>query len=867
MSKCWRALVVVSLLVVVMASGTRAQERPAPDRAPDPEIEKRVDAILARMTLEQKIDYIGGVDRFFVREIPEAGLPRLEMADGPLGVRNGGPATAMAGGVALAASWNPALAGRVAAEIARDARAKGVHFMLGPAVNIYRAPMNGRNFEYFGEDPFLASRIAVGYVRGMQAQGVSATIKHFAANNSEFDRHNTDSLIDERTLREIYLPAFEAAVKEANVGAIMSSYNLVNGVHASQNGFLQVDVARKDWGFTGVIMSDWDATYDGLAAAKGGLDLEMPSGKMMNRETLLPAIQGGQLSVATIDEKVKRILRTAIRFGWLDREQKDLAVPRYNQQGRAVALEAAREGIVLLKNEGGLLPLDRNKLKKVAVIGPAAYPAVPVGGGSARVEPFAATSLLQGISDRLGTAASVSYARGLPTLDELAGATSFTITPGGERGLKVEVFPNLDLSGAPAATRTDRNLNLWPGAGGGPGGPRHPGSARWTGYFDAPTAGSYDVFVQSGGGRGGHRLLVDDALVVDCWQEARAFVSPRTLELTAGAHKVVLEMARQWGVGWTRIRVGINQHGTLVDPAAKALAAQADVVVAALGFDDESESESADRTFALPVGQDDLVRELVAANKNTIVTLTAGGNVDMSAWLASVPALVHTWYPGQEGGSAVADVLFGDVDPSGRLPVTFERRFEDNPTHDSYYPVPPAGSRPRAEVSRLEDPADPASRRVEYKEGVFVGYRGYERSGVAPLFPFGFGLSYTSFAYGKLAVGPARSRDGDVSVSFDVTNTGSREGKDVAQVYVSEVKPKLPRPGKELKGFAKVSLRPGETQRVTLRLDPRSFAYFDVKRGAWRADAGRFEILVGRSSAEIVLRGALDLAATLTIPR
>ncbi len=412
-----------------------------------------------------------------------------------------------------------------------------------------------------------------------------------------------------------------------------------------------------------------------------------------------------------------------------------------------------------------------------------------------------------------------------------------------------EVFPNLELSGPPAATRSDRNLNLWGGTGASSGAGRRAGSARWTGYFDAPSAGPYDVFVQSGGGRGGHRLIVDDALVVDCWLTAPAFVSQRSLELTAGPHKVVLELARHWGLNTTRIRVGISKRGTLVDPAAKALAAKADVVLAAVGFDAESESESADRTFQLPNGQDDLVRELLAANRKTIVVLTAGGNVDMNAWLADVPALVHAWYPGQEGGTAVADVLFGEVNPSGRLPVTFESRFEDNPTHDSY------------------SPGDPASKRVEYKEGVFVGYRGYERSGTRPLFPFGYGLSYTSFAYGGLAVTPDRSRDGNVSVSFDVTNTGSREGTDVAQVYVSEAKPKLPRPLKELKGFAKVSLRPGETQRVTITLDPRSFAHFDAERRAWRADAGRFEILVGRSSAEVVLRGSVELLATLTIPR
>ncbi len=847
-----RFLALISTVVLLTAGASRAQEHPAPaaGRALDPAVERRIDTILATMSLEQKLDYIGGVDRFFVREVKEAGIPRLVMADGPLGVRNFGPATAMAGGIALAASWNPALAARVGGEIARDARAKGVHFMLGPAVNIYRAPMNGRNFEYFGEDPFLASRIAVGYIEGMQAQGVSATIKHFAANNSEFDRHNTDAVIDERTLREIYLPAFEAAVKEARVGAIMSSYNLVNGVHASQNAFLQNEVARRDWGFDGVMMSDWDATYDGLAAALGGLDLEMPFAKMMSRATLRPAIESGRLPVATIDEKIRRILRVAIRFGWLDRAQEDLQIPRYNQEGRTVALEAAREGIVLLKNDGALLPLDRSKLKRIAVIGPAAYPAVPVGGGSARVEPFAAVSVLQGVSDRMGASAAVTYRAGLPSLDEVASATRFSTAPGGaERGLKLEVFPNLEPSGTPVATRTERSLNLWRSVGGGPDAARQPGSARYTGYFEAPTAGRYGLFLQSSGGRGGQRLLVDGALVVDCWKETRAYVSERSLELAAGPHQVVLEVSRQWGIGATRVRVGIRQQGTLVEPQVRELAAQADVVIAAVGFDDETESESADRTFALPFGQDELLRTLVAANKRTIVVLRAGGNVDMTAWLAEVPALVHTWYPGQEGGTAVADVLFGEVNPSGRLPVSFERRFEDAPTHDSYYP------------------AAPGSPRVPYKEGVFIGYRGYEKSGVAPQFPFGFGLSYTSFAYANLALSPTRTADGRLSVSFEVTNTGSREGQDVAQVYVSEQKPKLPRPAKELKGFAKVALRPGETRRVTVTLEPRAFAYYDVAKGDWRADAGRFSVLVGRSSAEIVLRGDLDLAKTLTLPR
>jgi beta-glucosidase len=323
--------------------------------------EAKVRGLLGRLTLEQKIDLLGGVDDFYTLALPQIGLPRLKMSDGPLGVRSDGPATAMPGGIALAATWDTALANKVGGQIGRDARARGDHFLLGPGVNIYVAPQNGRNFEYLGEDPFLAARIAVAYINGVQAQGVSATVKHFMGNNSEFDRHNTNAVIDERALREIYLPAFEAAVKEAHVGAVMNSYNLVNGVHMTQNAPLNVAILKKEWGFDGVLMSDWTSTYDAVASANAGLDLEMPSGRFLNRRILLPAIQNNSVSVATIDDKVRRILRLAVRFGWIDHEQTDLSIPRDNQEGDQVALQAAREGMVLLKNERNLLPLSRER--------------------------------------------------------------------------------------------------------------------------------------------------------------------------------------------------------------------------------------------------------------------------------------------------------------------------------------------------------------------------------------------------------------------------------------------------------------------------------------------------------------------------
>ncbi|HAF24386.1 MAG TPA: glycoside hydrolase [Blastocatellia bacterium] len=843
------AIAVLSLLCLNVVSGLAQTSAPTKSSSAAT-IEHRVESLLSQMTLEEKIDMLGGVDGFFIRGIPRLGLPSLKMADGPIGVRNYGPATAMAGGIALAATWNPTLAERVGTELGRDARAKGVHFLLGPGVNIYRAPMNGRNFEYFGEDPFLASRIAVGYIKGVQSQGVSATIKHFMGNNSEFDRHNTDSIIDERTMREIYLPVFEAAVKEAHVGAIMDSYNLTNGTHLSQSGYLNTDVAKNEWGFAGIMMSDWSATYDGVAAANGGLDLEMPSGAFMNRQTLLPAIQQGKVAVATIDDKVRRILRTAIQFGWLDRDQTDTSIPRYNQQGRSVSLEAARESQVLLKNEGGLLPLSRAKIKSVAIIGPDAYPAVPVGGGSARVEPFAATSYLQGLSNYLGTAVQVYYARGVPSLGEMAEATRFsTAATEGKPGLSAEYFNNNDLQGTPALKRTEQHVNFR--AGTRADFPAQTLSSRWTGYYVPQESGSYDIFVASTGEDGGfYRLYLDDKLIFDNWTTSRAAVGQARLSLAAAPHKVVLEQHGRSNWLGTRMKFGIIRHGSVVNEEAKKLASNADVVVVAAGFDPETESEGADRTFNLPPAQDELIEAVAAANKNTIVVVTSGGNVNMNGWLDHVPALIETWYPGQEGGTALAEVLFGDVNPSGHLPVTFERRWEDNPVSDSYYPA--AGTN-----------------KVVYKEGVFVGYRGYEKNGTKPQFPFGYGLSYTSFTYGNLSITQGITKGGGpgiwwAEVSFDVTNAGKRAGAEVAQVYVSDAHSKVPRPAKELQGFAKIKLKPGETKRVKVMLNQRALSYYDVDAKQWRAEPGDFDVLVGPSSAQIELRGKVTLAPTAT---
>ena len=819
---------------------------PAASSATD-DVERRVNAILSQMTLDEKIDMLGGINEMFIRPLPRLGLPSFKMADGPLGVRNYGPATAMAGGIGLAASWDPALATRVGREIGRDARAKGVHFMLGPGVNIYRAPMNGRNFEYLGEDPYLASQIAVAYIEGMQSEGVSATVKHFLGNNSEYDRHNTDTIMDERTMREIYLPAFEAAVKQGHVGAVMDSYNLLNGTHLTQDKHANIDILKTEWGFGGILMSDWTSTYDAVAAANAGLDLEMPSGLFLNREKLLPAIQKGLVTVATIDDKVRRILRTAIQFGWLDRDQTDISISRYNREGDQAALDAALEGAVLLKNDGNLLPLKKDAIKSVLVVGPDAHPPVPLGGGSARVLPFQAVSFIQGLSDYFGTAAQVYYTPGVPSLAEMADATNFSsAAANGMPGLQAEYFDKEDLQGQPFITDHQVHINF--GAPAKNVIPDQARSARWTGYFTPWAAGPYDLFVSSTGEDGGYyRLYVDDKLILDHWNDSRELLGGATVTLDSKPHKVVLERHGHstWLGGY--VRMGIVPQGTYVTPEAKALAAKADLVVVAAGFDPASESEGADRTFRLPPGQDELIQEMLAANKNTVVVLTSGGGVDMNAWIDRTPALLQVWYPGQEGGRAAAKILFGDVNPSGRLPATFERRWEDNPVHDSYYPAP-------------------GTNRVVYKEGVFVGYRGYEHNGTKPLFSFGYGLSYTTFSYSNIRIKPVNAGPPSAvasgplyEVTFDVRNSGAREGADVAQVYVADSHSKVPRPAKELKGFVRIDLKPGETKTSTVTLDRRAFSYYDVATKQWRADPGEFNVLVGRSSQDIELRGTLTL--------
>ena len=692
--------------IFLATSLTVSAQAPAPD---SPAIEARAHAMISKLTLEQKVELLGGVDSMFTRPMPAIELPRFKMSDASVGVRTWGPTTAYAGGAALAASWDPELARKIGESLGRDARARSVNFLLGPGVNIARSPLSGRNFEYLSEDPFLNAALVVPYIEGVQSEGVAATVKHFALNDQEFNRHNANVNIDDRTMREIYLPAFEAAVTKAHVDAVMDSYNLVNGDHATQNNFLNVKLLKGEWGFQGVLMSDWDATYDGVAAVNNGLDLEMPSPKFMNAKNLIPAVQNGQVNEATIDEHLLRIFRTELRYGWMDHPQFDPADSTYSVADRAVALQGALESITLLKNEGNLLPLDPAKIKSIAIIGPDAYPAVTGGGGSSEAHAFEPVSILTGIANLLGPDAHVFYSAG------------------------------------------------WP---------------------DSP-------------------------------DEKKAI-------------------------------------------------ADADLVVVSVGFNPKTESEGADRTFTLPPGQDALVEQVAAANPRTVVTLTGGGGMDLTRWLDKVPVLLHTWYPGQEGGTAVAQILFGQHDPEGKLPVSFDRSWDDNPSSKWYYGDPKDNTTLHT-IGADGKPLDYTIEQIKYGDKLMVGYRYWTTTGKHALFPFGFGLSYTAFKFANLKV-PASAKPGStVDVSFDVTNTGSVAGAEVAQLYVSDPSAQVDRPERELKGFAKVRLGPGETKNVNLSLDSRAFSYWDEPAKKWIIDPGKFVIRVGDSSENTPLTADIDL--------
>ncbi|HPF98531.1 MAG TPA: glycoside hydrolase family 3 C-terminal domain-containing protein [Kiritimatiellia bacterium] len=797
--------------------------------------EARIQELIDQMSLDDKIAMVSGEDPWMTHPIPRLGISSVKVADGPHGVRNGGKATCFPTGIGMAATWNPDLVRRVGVALAEETRGRGFDILLGPCVNICRTPLNGRNFEAFGEDPFLISRIAVAYVKGIQSRGVGTSTKHLACNNQERDRFSVNVRVDERVLREIYLPAFEAAVKEADTWTVMTAHNKVNGSYCSANDFLVNKVLKGEWDFRGFTVSDWGGVHDTVGAANGGQDLEMPGPAAQFGAKLKSAIEAGAVSVNTLDDKVRRILRVVVLVGALDPRPAGPVGGVDTPEHRTLAREAARECMTLLKNTNNVLPFDAKKIKKLAVIGPNADADSVGGGGSSRVTPFYFVTPLDGLRERCGKNIEIVYERGCSMANELDAVPAgvlFTSRTLKEAGLRAEYFANKDLSGTPAFTRIDPAVDFnWPD-GPGEGLAADGFSVRWTGVLVAPMTGDFELGTYSDDGS---RLFINGAMLVDNWGNHGPQTQAYHIQLRKG-ELVDLKMEYYQAGGGATAKLGwMGGDGGI--QKAVAAAAQSDAAVVCVGLSAECEGEDRDRPdMKLPGKQAELIEAVMAANPRTIVVFIGGSPVVMNPWVDHVPAVVCAWYPGQECGHALADVLFGDVNPSGKMPVTFPKQLEDNPSAENY----------------------PGSDGVEdYAEGLLVGYRYYDTKNVEPQFPFGHGLSYTEFKYDHLKVDSV----GRV-VTFDVKNTGRRAGKEVAQLYIGDPKCSVERPVKELKAFRKIELLPGQQQTVRFQLDERALSFYDVATHRWVAEPGDFDVSIGSSSRDIRLKGTLTLSSS-----
>lgn len=701
-------------------------------------IEQRVEDALGRLTLKEKVAMVHAQSKFSSPGVPRLGIPEFWMTDGPHGIRpevlwdewdqagwTNDSCVAYPALTCLAATWNPEMSMLYGKSIGEEARYRHKTVLLGPGVNIYRTPLNGRNFEYMGEDPYLAGRMVVPYVQGVQQNGVAACVKHFALNNHEVNRHTTNVVVDDRALYEIYLPAFKAAVQEGQAWSIMGAYNLYKGQYACHNQYLLNDILKGEWKFDGVVVSDWGGVHDTDQAITNGTDMEFGSwtnGLSQGTSNAydsyylatpyLQRIQEGKVGTQELDDKVRRILRLAFRTTMdLNRPFGSLNSPAHYEAARRIG----EEGIVLLQNKNRVLPIDLNKAKKIAVVGENAIKMMTVGGGSSSLKVQRELSPFDGIKQRVGDQAEVVYARGYVG----------------------------DASGEYNGVVTGQNLK-------------------------------------------------DDR-------------TPE--ELIAEAVKVAQDADYVIFIG------GLNKSNG-------------------------QDCEDSDREgLGLSYGQDAVISALAKANKNLIVVNISGNAIAMP-WVNEVPAIIQDWYLGSEAGHSLAAILMGDVNPSGRLPFTFPVKLEDCPAH----------SLGEYTGKRSNDVID-----IKYNEGIFVGYRWADKQKkVKPLFPFGHGLSYTTFEYGKpTATSKTMSADGNLTIKISVKNTGNREGQEVVQLYISDIKSSLPRPVKELKGFQKIKLAPGEEKTVTFTIDKEALSFFDDAQHAWIAEPGKFEAIIAASAADI----------------
>jgi len=746
----------------------------------------------------------------------------------------------------MATSWNPELIERVGAALGSETHAMGCDILLAPCVNIVRHPLAGRNFESYSEDPYLAGRIGVAYVTGVQSQGTGTSLKHYACNNQEIERMRGNSEVDERSLREIYLSQFETIVKEAKPWTVMCAYNRINGTYASENSYLLQEILRGEWGFQGAVISDWGANHTIVESVKGGLDLEMPGPAKYYGNLLFEALANWQIDEAAINEAARRMLRLIFQSGKMEGDGSRPAGAVNTPTHQALARELAEEAITLLKNEGGILPLKAEALRSVAIIGPNADEDFLIsGGGSARVISPYFVSPLEGLKAKLGDRVEVGYVPGcsnyrLPPLIRI----NYLTPPAGQgNGLKAEYFNTPALSDKPDLERLDARPEFW-WANDGPLG-HSLYAVRWTGSLIAPGTGRYVIGLAN---TATARLYLDGKLLVESvtpgQDSFRLNTNLGTAELVAGhTYDLRVEFLKNTKDSFSLIRLLFA-----FDPApendqrlsqATELAAKSDVAIVCVGMPEGYESEGHDRPdIELPGSQVELIRAVAKANPKTIVVLNAGAPVSMP-WLDEAPVVVNALYPGMEGGAALARILLGEVNPSGKLTTTFPKRLEDTPAFNNY----------------------PGRREVLYGEGIFVGYRHYDLREVEPLFPFGHGLSYTSFEYSDLKITQPLKRGTRSAAQAAVTvkNTGAVQGKEIIQLYVSDKQASLPRPPKELKGFAKVALDPGKSTTIKFDLDERAFSFYDPEQKGWVMEPGEFEILVGSSSRDIRARVVMKL--------
>ncbi len=827
---CFSAVRDIALgCVIVFASQALAAE-PAP--ATTPEVEKRVESLLSQLTLDEELSLLYGDGNMGTHAVDRLKIPAIKFSDASVGVRCWGPSTAYPATVALAATWDAELSGAMGVALGRDARARGVHVLLGPGMNIARQPQGGRNFEYLGEDPYLASVMAVGFVKGVQSQGVAACIKHFIGNEQEEGRNSWSSDIDPRTLHEIYLPPFKACVQQGGAWTLMNAYNKLNGVYCSENALILNQILKTEWGFNGMVMSDWGSTHSLIGCMNGGLDLEMPKDDVYKTVEIKSLLASGEIQKATIDEHVRRLLRVMVAMKFLDRPQQDDSIPKVDLASAAVAYKVAAEGTVLLKNAGHILPLDTARIHKILVIGPHAVKAVTGGEGSSytksNVPSVSVAAAVAAVGGKGVTVETVPW-EGMT----LSGAKSVYEAIDGQVGLKATYFDNKYLRGEPVLTRQDAQVDFnWKSGTPAAEVKGKSFSVRWEGKIKAPKTGDYLFAINSDDGG---RVFVDGKEVLNTWWDHETVRRTTRVSLAADAvHDLRVEYFNSGGLA--EVQFGWEAAKPLISDELAAKLTDADAVIACVGYSPSEgyEGEGSDRTWLLPPGQDAFLKAVVAANAKTIVVLNAGGSVDMRSWLDHAAALVHAWYPGENGNTAVADILFGKRNPSGKLPTTFEKRWEDAAAFGNF---------------------PGRDQHVTFAEGLFVGYRWFDQKKIEPAFPFGFGLSYTTFTISRAET---KREGGKATVSFDVTNTGAVAGATVAQVYVRPAPAPVERPDHELKGFARVELAAGETRRVSVGLDATSLAYFEVGSNSWKTPAGRYQVAIGLSSREIEQTVDLD---------